>query len=167
MQRFHDAAVKGVQIKSSKEECALGMGQRSSDAAARDAQIKPSKVECVWSMGQRSNAATKKDAQIKPSKEECALGTEQRWNDETAEKVAQRKSCQWRIGAKMKLCCIYNTYWGQRWNYSAFLRDLIINSSVTEYATGMDPVNYEYWRMMTNQVVKSRGSEEKDANSIS
>ena len=49
-----------------KEECALGMGQRSSDAAVMNAQVKLIKEECASSMerrGQRRNA-TVKDAQI-------------------------------------------------------------------------------------------------------
>jgi hypothetical protein len=50
-QRSNDAAMKDAQIKSSKEECALGMGQRSNDAAAKDAQIKSSKEECAGGMG--------------------------------------------------------------------------------------------------------------------
>ena len=39
-QRSNYAAVKDVQIKLRKEECALGMEQRSNDAAVKDAQIK-------------------------------------------------------------------------------------------------------------------------------
>ena len=37
---LNDAATKDVQIKSSKEECALSMGQRLSFAVVMDAQIK-------------------------------------------------------------------------------------------------------------------------------
>ena len=36
-QRLSDVAVKDVQIKLSKEECALGMEQRSNSAAIKDA----------------------------------------------------------------------------------------------------------------------------------
>ena len=48
-QRSNDAAVKDVQIMSSKEECALGMEQRSSQsyAAAKDAQTMLRKEECA------------------------------------------------------------------------------------------------------------------------
>ena len=42
-----DAAVKDAPIMSSKEECALGTGQRPSDAAVKDALINLSKEECV------------------------------------------------------------------------------------------------------------------------
>ena len=36
-----NALLMGAQIKLRKEECALGMGQRSNDAALKDVQIKP------------------------------------------------------------------------------------------------------------------------------
>ncbi len=39
-QRRIDAAMKGAQIRLSKEECALSMGQRRSDAVVMDAQAK-------------------------------------------------------------------------------------------------------------------------------
>jgi hypothetical protein len=57
-----------------KEEFARGMGQRSNDVAKRDAQILLSKEECALGMGQRlsPNYAAKRDAQIKLKKEECA-----------------------------------------------------------------------------------------------
>ena len=48
------------------------MVQSSNDAAVKDAQIKPSKEEYVLSMGQRSNNAAVKDAQITLEKEEYA-----------------------------------------------------------------------------------------------
>jgi hypothetical protein len=53
--RRRNAAVKDAQIKSSKEECALGMGQRPipSGAAVMDVRIKLSKEECALDMGQR------------------------------------------------------------------------------------------------------------------
>ena len=35
----NDAALKDVQIKLRREECALGMGQISNDVAFKDAQI--------------------------------------------------------------------------------------------------------------------------------
>ena len=47
-----NVAVRGG-IKSSEEECALDMGQRSNDAAVNDAQIKLKKEECSSGMGQR------------------------------------------------------------------------------------------------------------------
>ena len=46
-QRSNDAAVKDVQIQLRREECALGMEQRSSNAAPQDAQIKPDVEESV------------------------------------------------------------------------------------------------------------------------
>ena len=60
------AVAKDAQMVLTKEECALGMGQRSSDAAVMNAQVKLIKEECASSMerrGQRRNA-TVKDAQI-------------------------------------------------------------------------------------------------------
>ena len=59
-----NAVRMGAQIKSSKGECALDMGQRSNDAVVKDAQTKQSKEECALSMGQRSNDEAVKDAQI-------------------------------------------------------------------------------------------------------
>jgi hypothetical protein len=41
-----NVAVSGG-IKSSEEECALDMWQRSNDAAVKDVQIKLKKEECV------------------------------------------------------------------------------------------------------------------------
>ena len=41
------AAEKDAQIKSSEEECALGMGQNPNDAAVKDAQIKLEMEECA------------------------------------------------------------------------------------------------------------------------
>ena len=46
-QRPSDAAEKVAQIKSKREECALGMVQRSNYAAVMDAQIKLRKEECA------------------------------------------------------------------------------------------------------------------------
>ena len=48
-QSSNDAPLKDVQIKLSREECALSMGQRldTNDAAAKDAQIKLRKEECA------------------------------------------------------------------------------------------------------------------------
>ena len=39
-QKSNAVSVKDAQIKSSKEECVLGMEQRSKNTAAKDAQIK-------------------------------------------------------------------------------------------------------------------------------
>ena len=49
-----DAAVKDAQNKSSLEECAAGMGQRScaSDATVMDAKINLKGEECALGMGQ-------------------------------------------------------------------------------------------------------------------
>jgi len=54
-QRSNYAAVKDVQIESSKEEFALGMEQRwnANYAAWKDAQSKLRKEECALGMGQR------------------------------------------------------------------------------------------------------------------
>ncbi len=46
------SAVKDSQIKSSREECALSMGQRPNDAALKDAQINFKRDECAKSMEQ-------------------------------------------------------------------------------------------------------------------
>jgi hypothetical protein len=56
----------GAKIKSSEEECASGMGQRSkrSDAAVKDAKMLLRVEECASGMGQRSNDAAAKDAKI-------------------------------------------------------------------------------------------------------
>jgi len=77
MQQCKNVAVRGG-IKSSEEECAKDMGQRSNDAAVKDSQIKLKKEECASGMGQRSNDAAVKDAQIKLKKEECAKDMGQR-----------------------------------------------------------------------------------------
>ena len=60
----------------SKEECAVGTGQRSNYATAKDAQIMSFKEGCVSDMGQRfgSNYVAEKDAQIWFREEECAAG---------------------------------------------------------------------------------------------
>ena len=62
-----------------KEDCALGMEQRSStkDAAARDVQTLLRKMECARSMGQSTNDqfAEVRDVQTKFNEEECAEGT--------------------------------------------------------------------------------------------
>jgi hypothetical protein len=76
-QTSNDAAVKDVQIKLYKEECALSMGQRGNCAAVMDAQTMLKKEECALGMEQRSNDAALKDAQIVLSKEEYAGGMEQ------------------------------------------------------------------------------------------
>ena len=62
--------MKDVRTKLSKEECALGMGQRLNDAVAKDVRTLMSMEECALGMGQRSNDAT-------PIKEDCAGGTGQ------------------------------------------------------------------------------------------
>ena len=71
-----DALLMDAQIMSSKEECAVGMGQRSNNAAVKDAKIMPRNEECVLGMGQSSNDAAVKEAQKRSRKEECAKGTE-------------------------------------------------------------------------------------------
>ena len=76
-QRENDAAVKDAQNRSKREECALGMGQRSRSskyAAEKDAQIKLKTKECARGMGQlsRSNFAAVKDVQIQLRWEERA-----------------------------------------------------------------------------------------------
>jgi acyl CoA:acetate/3-ketoacid CoA transferase beta subunit len=72
--RQSNVASKGVRIKFRREECALGMGQKSNYAAVKDVQINPSEEECASSTGQNTNVAVVKDAQIKLRREECALG---------------------------------------------------------------------------------------------
>ena len=58
----------------SKQEYALGMGQRSNCVAMRDAKTKPyMEEECASGMAQLSNVAAVKDVQNKPGKEDCAL----------------------------------------------------------------------------------------------
>ena len=47
----------GVQTKSSKEEFALSMVQRSNDVVLMDVQMESSREECVRGMEQRSNDA--------------------------------------------------------------------------------------------------------------
>ena len=92
------AGTRDALIKSSVEECAEGMVQRSNyaavkrkDAAVKDAQIKFSREECARGMEQRSNYAVVKDVQILLKKEECALSMGQVSNY-AAVKVAQIKS---------------------------------------------------------------------------
>ena len=63
----HNVAMKDVQIKLKREECALNMVHMSSDAALKDVQIKLSKEEYAKGMGQMSNDAALKDVQIKLS----------------------------------------------------------------------------------------------------
>jgi hypothetical protein len=64
-QKSNVAAMKDVLILLSKEECALGMGQKSNessnDAAVMGAQIKLRKEEFALGMGQRSNYASVED----------------------------------------------------------------------------------------------------------
>ena len=74
-QRSGNAALKGVQIVSSKEGYALGTGRRKKNAAVKDVQIMPRKEEYARGMGQRSKYATVKDVKTKLSKEGCVLGT--------------------------------------------------------------------------------------------
>jgi hypothetical protein len=52
----NDATEKDAQIMLSKEECALGMGQRPNDAAVRDAQIMLEKEGCALDMVQISKS---------------------------------------------------------------------------------------------------------------
>ena len=79
-QRSNYAAVKDAQIKSSKEECAKSMGQRRNNAPVMDARTKSNVEEYAGGMGQRTNYAAVKDAQIESSKEECAGVMGQRRN---------------------------------------------------------------------------------------
>jgi hypothetical protein len=69
-----NALLRDVQIMLKKEECALGMEQRShgNNAAVKDVQNKPKKEEFVLATEQSSNAAAAKDAQTMLLKEECA-----------------------------------------------------------------------------------------------
>jgi hypothetical protein len=67
LQRELFAAAKDAHIKSSRKECASGMGQRIREeslhlilqrelfAAVKDAQIRLGREECVLGMGQRIN----------------------------------------------------------------------------------------------------------------
>jgi len=66
-----------------KEECALGMGQRSNFAAGKDAQTCLRKEACALDMGQRSegNDAAVKDVHITRRGEECVRDMGQRSND--------------------------------------------------------------------------------------
>ena len=50
VQRLNNAAKKDVQIKLSKEACAVGMEERGY-AATKDVQIKLGKEECAGGMG--------------------------------------------------------------------------------------------------------------------
>ena len=59
-----NALLKDVQIESSKEEYALGMGQRKNSAIVKDAQTMLSEEDYACGMGQRSNYVFTKDAQI-------------------------------------------------------------------------------------------------------
>jgi hypothetical protein len=77
-QSVNYAAMKDVQIMSSREVYALSMVQRSNDAAVKDAQVKLGKEECAVSMRQRTNSenyAAVKDAQIEFRREEYAGDT--------------------------------------------------------------------------------------------
>ena len=75
-----NALLTDAQTLPRKEECALGMGQRSNDAAAWGAQIKLRKEEYALDTGQpsKSSDAAAKVVQTKSSKEECVLDMEQR-----------------------------------------------------------------------------------------
>ena len=59
VQSTKDAALKGAQMKLSKEECALGMVLRSNanDAATKDAQISFRREGYVGDTAQRRNGA--------------------------------------------------------------------------------------------------------------
>ena len=80
----NNAAENDAQIKSSKEECASGMGHRSNDAAEKDAQITLNVEECASGMVQGSKYAVVKDVEIMFKTEECVLGMGQRSKDTTA-----------------------------------------------------------------------------------
>ena len=79
VQRKCCAVARDAQIISSKEVCALDMGQhgRGGNVAAKDAQTLLRKEECVKGMGQRSNNAAVKDVQNLLRTEEFAFNTEQ------------------------------------------------------------------------------------------
>ena len=46
-EKSNDVAVMAAQIKLSKKECALSMGQKSNDAVVKDAQIEFRREEYV------------------------------------------------------------------------------------------------------------------------
>ena len=75
--------MRDVRTKLSKEECALGMEQRSNDVATKDVRTKLRREECALDMERRycPNYAEVKDAPAEPGQEVYALGTDQRRND--------------------------------------------------------------------------------------
>ena len=87
------AAVKDVQIKSKKEECALSTVQRqyANDAAGKDAQIKSCKEEFALSMEQSVNNAVEKDALQCLNWQDCVTGMDQRGKNDVAAKDAPIK----------------------------------------------------------------------------
>ena len=68
--RSSSAATKDVRIKSRKEECVQGMGQRHI-VTTKDVPTKSSKEEYVLDMAPRSSSVATKDVRIKSRKEEC------------------------------------------------------------------------------------------------
>ena len=66
-QSSNDAVVKDVQSLLTKEECAFDMGQRSRSnvAASKGAQIKSFREDCALGMVQIRNGAEMKDAKTK------------------------------------------------------------------------------------------------------
>ena len=98
VQSSNDAVVKDAQTKLSEEEYALGMGQRlirNVLAAVKVVQIRPTKGECARSMGQSENyAAVKGDARIKLGKEECAVGMGQSSNAAAVKDVQNMSSME-------------------------------------------------------------------------
>ena len=75
MEQRRSANTMDAPIMWSREECALGMGQKLNYAAIQDALIRLREEECALGMEQRLSANTR-DAQIMWSREECARGTE-------------------------------------------------------------------------------------------
>ena len=71
----NDAALSCAQVLLGREECALGMVQRSNDAALKIAKVLLKREECASNMEQRPNDAALKDALIIPNEEECVGDT--------------------------------------------------------------------------------------------
>ena len=81
-----------AQIKLSKEDCALSMGQRRNYAAVKDAQVLLDKEE---SAEDTANVAAVKDAQIKLGREECAFSMGQRRNPNDAALMGAQIKFRW------------------------------------------------------------------------
>ena len=91
--RANDAAVKDVQIKPKKEECALSTVQRlyANDASGKDAQIKSCKEDFALSMVQSVNNAVETDALQCLNWQDCVTGMDQRGTNDVAVKDAPIK----------------------------------------------------------------------------